>query len=78
MSQNILNLDKETDAVIKQIDQSANLEPSQWLSQFVKHQIKQHQAWSLEVKALSGRWDDFPSLEDIRSNHGTDSIRESL
>ncbi|MGP5118903.1 hypothetical protein ACTXJF_02385 [Psychrobacter alimentarius] len=41
-------------------------------------QVKQHQSWSPEVKALAGNWADFPSLNEIHSTQGIDVEREPL
>ena len=34
--------------------------------------------WAEFVHSLSGAWDDFPCLEEIRKNAGHDIVRESL
>lgn len=45
-----------------------NIAPNLWLSQFIKQQVKQHQGWSSEARALAGSWADFPSLDEIRDS----------
>lgn len=78
MSQITLTLDEDIAAVVYQMAHAENVTPSFWLSQFVERQVKQHQGWSPEVKALAGSWADFPSLDEIRSVQGDDAERESL
>lgn len=78
MQQITLTLDEEVQAIIYEMAQAENLPPSLWLSQFVERQVKQHQDWSPEVKALAGSWADFPSLDEIRGAQGDDAERESL
>ncbi len=78
MSQITLTLDEEVKAIIYEMANAENIAPDLWLSQFVKVQIKQHQGWSPEVKALAGSWADFPSLNEIRGNDSNDVMRESL
>ncbi|WP_435979977.1 hypothetical protein [Psychrobacter sp. DM4] len=78
MSQITLTLDEEVEAIVYQMANSENIAPDLWLSQFVKRQVKQHQGWSPEVKALAGSWADFPSLDEIHDTQGNDAERESL
>ncbi len=66
MSRITLTLDKDVAAMVYQMAHAENLPPNLWLSQFVERQVKQHQDWSPEVKALAGSWGDFPSLDEIR------------
>ncbi len=66
MSQITLTLDEKVEAIVYQMAQAENIAPDLWLSQFIRRQVKQHQGWSPEVKALAGSWADFPSLDKIR------------
>lgn len=76
MSQITLTLDDEVTAIIDKRANAENITPDLWLSQFIKQQVKQHQEWSPEVKALAGNWADFPSLDEIRDTQGDDITRE--
>lgn len=78
MSQITLKLDEEVEAIINKMADAENIAPDLWLSQFVKEQVRQHQGWSPEVRALAGSWSDFPSLDEIRDNQSDDVERESL
>ncbi len=78
MSQITLTLDEEAAAIVDKMANAENVTPDLWLSQFVERQVKQHQGWSPEVKALAGSWADFPSLNEIRDAQGDDAERESL
>lgn len=78
MSQITLILDEEVTAIIDKMANAENVAPDLWLSQFIKEQVKQHQSWSPEVKALAGSWADFPSLGGIRDSDGNDVVSESL
>lgn len=69
MSQIILTLDEEVEAIVHEMAIAENIAPDLWLSQFVKQQVKQHQGWSPEVKALAGSWADFPSLDEIQDSN---------
>ena len=78
MSQITLTLDEEVSEIINKMASAENITPDLWLSQFVERQVKKHQDWSPEVKALAGSWADFPSLDEIRGAQGEDAERESL
>ena len=78
MGQITLTIDNDVENTIKQYAHAENLPPSLWLSQFIEQQIKPHQDWSPEIKALSGCWADFPSLEEIRKSNNLDCQREPL
>ena len=78
MSQITLTLDEEVAAIIDKMANAENIAPDLWLSHFIKQQVKQHQGWSSEARALAGSWADFPSLDEISDTQSIVIMRESL
>lgn len=77
MSQITLTLDEEVTAIINKMANAENIAPDLWLSQFIKEQVRQHQGWSSEVKALAGSWSDFPILDEIQGTGDNIAIFEN-
>jgi hypothetical protein len=68
-------LDKETEqnqAFVK----SKQLSQSKWIAGLIREKLINE--WPDSVVALSGAWEDFPSVEEIRAEKGQDSFREYL
>jgi hypothetical protein len=63
---------------------AAKLSLSSWLAKLVKEQTQEvdSKGWPVgffeNIEANKHLWDDFPSLEEIRADMGTDLPRESL
>lgn len=76
MAQITFELDEGLEQQFYQLLAQEQLSVSNW----VKKMIHQHSntGWSNDVVALAGSWDDFPSLEEIRSPVGEVIPREVL
>ncbi len=49
---------------------------SRWISDLIRQALQDE--WPVEVAALAGCWQEFPTLTEIRSSMGEDSEREAL
>ncbi len=84
MSQVTIYMDDEAIARAKAAAAAAKLSLSSWLAKLVKEQTPEVDAngWPVgffeNIEANKHIWDDFPSLEEIRADMGTDLPRESF
>lgn len=76
MAQVTIYLDPETKQKIKAYTKSKNMSQSQWVADIIREKLQSE--WPTQIAALSGAWEDFPSLEDIRKTTPSDLDRESL
>ena len=74
MGQLILELDEQTEALIKQSASKSGLSVSAWVIQVIKAQTAS--SWSQAVRALVGAWPDFPMAEELRKSEEQDLPRE--
>jgi hypothetical protein len=74
MGQLILELDEQTEALIKQSASKSGLSVNAWVIQVVRAQTAS--SWSPEVRALAGAWPDFPMAEELRKTEEQDIPRE--
>ena len=77
MGQVTIYLDNETEKKLRKTARSHHVSVSKWVSRVIKEKISTE--WPQDVVQLAGSWkDDFPTIEEIRSNTGHDSPRENL
>jgi len=77
MGQVTIYLDNETENKLKRAAKSNHVSVSKWIANIIKEQVKTE--WPKDIAKLAGCWQDkFPSLGEIRSTEGQDSIREEL
>lgn len=77
MGQVTIYLDNETENKLKKAAKSSQLSVSKWVAGVIKEKIMTE--WPQDVVELAGSWkEDFPSIEEIRSNVGHDNPREGL
>jgi hypothetical protein len=77
MGQVTIYLDKEIENKLKKAAKSSRLSVSKWVAGVIEEKIMTE--WPQDVVELAGSWkDDFPTLEEIRSNISHDSMREEL
>jgi hypothetical protein len=69
-------LDKETEGKMRAFVKSKRLSLSKWIAGLIREKLINE--WPDSVVALSGAWEDFPSVEEIRAEKGHDSSREHL
>lgn len=49
---------------------------SQWIASLIKEKVNDD--WPDQIAEMSGQWDDFPRLEELRSDQGADTSREDV
>jgi len=77
MPQVTIYLDRETERLLEHLLEDKEISKSKWISQLIRQQVAAE--WPLSVIEAAGTWaDDFPTLEEIRSETGTDVPRESF
>ncbi|MBS1249223.1 MAG: hypothetical protein MAG431_00798 [Chloroflexi bacterium] len=76
MAQVTIYLDTDTKEKMKTHVIANKISQSQWVSDLIRERLQSE--WPDHVAALSGAWEDFPSLEEIRNTSAIDADRESL
>lgn len=76
MGQVTIYLDSETEEKMRAFVKSKQLSQSKWIANLIREKLQSE--WPDSIVALSGSWDDFPSLEEIRAELGQDSAREQM
>jgi predicted transcriptional regulator len=76
MSQVTIYLDDELENKMRAAAEAMNLSKSRWIAALIEEKLKNE--WPASVIALAGAWEDFPTLEEIRSTTGVDSERIEL
>ncbi len=77
MGQVTIYLDNETEAKLKKAAKSSHTSVSKWVASIIQSHVKNE--WPQDIANLAGSWkDNFPSLDEIRSNQANDIRREDL
>ena len=76
MGQVTIYIDKETEEKMISSAKAANVSKSKWVSDVIREKVASE--WPASLRELAGAWDDFPTLEELRSGGGKDVGRESL
>ena len=76
MSQMTIYLDNELEVKVKQNVAKMGLSMSQFVAGLIRKELEQE--WSPKIRELSGSWDNFSSIEEIRCNQTPDTLRESF
>ncbi len=76
MGQVTIYLEKEIEQKMVDAAKSANLSKSKWIAKLIHEKVANE--WPQSVVELAGAWEEFPSIDDIRSNDGKDAKREAL
>ena len=76
MGQVTIYIDKETEAKMISSAKAANVSKSKWVSDVIREKVATE--WPVAVRQLAGAWEDFPTIEALRSGIGTDSKREEI
>lgn len=76
MGQVTIYIDKETEEKMISSAKAANVSKSKWVSDVIREKVASE--WPASLRELAGAWDDFPTLEELRSGDGKDVGRESL
>lgn len=76
MGQVTIYLDDETEKKMKANAKIMKVSKSKWIANVIREKLVED--WPDTVRELPGTWDDFPSLETLRSGQAEDNERESL
>jgi len=76
VSQITIELSNDLESQIKTMANSLNISLSTFISTILEQKIQNE--WNANTHKLAGAWDDFLSLDEIRSNQGTDAQREEF
>ncbi len=49
---------------------------SKWIARLIQDKVANE--WPQSVVEPAGGWEDFPSIDDVRSNEGKDAKRETM
>lgn len=76
MSQVTIYLEEEIEQKMKLAAQSANLSKSKWIAKLIQDKVTNE--WPQSIVNLAGSWEDFPTIDSLRTGMGTDIERESI
>lgn len=76
MGQVTIYLDKESEKRVKAAAKKAGVPVSRWLANLVQENART--VWPGSITALAGAWRDFPDLEQVRGDDGSETQRERL
>ncbi|HHJ18223.1 MAG TPA: CopG family transcriptional regulator [Gammaproteobacteria bacterium] len=76
MSQVTIYLEEKIEQKMQLAAQAANLSKSKWIAKLIQEKVANE--WPQSVVDLAGAWEDFPSIDNLRANNGTDVERESI
>ncbi len=76
MGQVTIYLEEEIEQKMVDAAKSAHLSKSKWIAKLIHEKVANE--WPQSVVGLAGAWEEFPSIDDIRSNDGKDAKREAL
>lgn len=76
MGQVTIYLDNDLEKKMVLAAQTAHVSKSKWIASIIQQNIANE--WSESIIQLSGNWDDFPSIDEIRSNSAIDAARETI
>ena len=76
MAQLTIYLNKDLELAVRNRARKTHETVSRWIARAVEKQISEE--WPMEVHDLAGSWKDFPEVEELRSEGGTDIKREAF
>ena len=76
MGQVTIYLEDEIESKMVEAAKSAHLSKSKWVARLVQEKIANE--WPQSVVDQAGSWEDFPTIEEIRSSAGRDAKRETI
>jgi len=76
MAQVTIYMDNKLESKVKELASSTGVSISKFISKILEKKITN--TWSDEVIELSGKWNDFISVEDIRNTKAKDTQREEF
>lgn len=76
MAQVTIYMDNDLESKVKDAAAILNLSISKFIANTLAQNIDNE--WDSSIKALPGKWSDFPNLQSIRATEGKDLERESF
>ena len=76
MGQVTIYLEDSIEHKMKSAAKSTNLSISKWIAGVIEAKVANE--WPVSVVNLSGAWEDFPTVAEIREGYAGDSKREEL
>ena len=76
MGQVTIYLEEEIEKKMVAAAKSAHLSKSKWISKVIQEKVANE--WPQSIADMAGSWSDFPDVDDIRANEGSDAKREIL
>ena len=76
MGQVTIYIDAETEKKMIASAKAAKISKSKWITELIKEKVATE--WPASVVNLAGAWEDFPSIEEIRSGSVKDIEREEF
>jgi hypothetical protein len=77
MGQVTIYINNTLEIKMKEAAKSNNLSVSKWAADIIEEKLATD--WPRDIVKLAGSWkDDFPTIEELRPNHGRDIPREAL
>jgi len=76
MGQVTIYLADEIEQKMAAAAKSAHLSKSKWVAKLIQEKVANE--WPKSVINMAGAWEDFPDIEEIRSNKGKDAKRENF
>ena len=66
MAQITIYIDNNLEEKIKEIAKNTGQSISKYISNAIEQKL--NNSWNEDIKDLSGSWNDFPTIEEIRTN----------
>ncbi|HHB95090.1 MAG TPA: CopG family transcriptional regulator [Campylobacterales bacterium] len=76
MAQVTIYIPNDLESQVKDMAASLNISISKFISNILEQKVQNE--WSSRSRELAGSWDDFPTLEEIRSKQEQDVEREAF
>jgi len=76
MGQVTIYLEEDIECKMIEAAKLSHLSKSKWIAKLIQDKVANE--WPKSIVDIAGTWDDFPKLEDIRSNMAEDVERELI
>ena len=76
MGQVTIYLEEDIEHKMVVAAQSAHLSKSKWIAKLIQDKVANE--WPQSVVSLAGSWEDFPTIDEIRTTIGKDAEREPI
>jgi len=76
MAQVTIYIPNSLENQVKAMASSLNISISKFISTLLEQKVKNN--WNDDIKKLSGTWDEFPTIQEIRTPYGEDVSREEF